>query len=57
MKYCKPVASPLASRVLIPTGPWEILEKNSNYKCHLYIDYEMVALTPPPLFFIFFRLS
>ena len=27
MKYCKPVASPLASRVFFPTGPWEILEK------------------------------
>ena len=28
----------------------KILYQNSNSKCHLYIDYEMVALKTPPLF-------
>ena len=30
----------------------KISDQNSKSKCHLYIDYEMVALKPPPPFYL-----
>ena len=44
-------------KIDLPRITHVISDRNSNSKCHLYIDYEMVALNPPPLSLSFQKLK